>query len=386
MMRIGFNALFLGKQGTGSGQYVDQLLRALNQVGPEHSYLLLGRSRDGGRSEAWPLRGLRTPFARSFDNLDKLWFEQITFPRACRRERVDLCHVPYFASPVCAGLPVVVTVHDLIPLLLPTYRGSAGVRLYMRLVAAAARRADQVITDSLCSRDDIVRHLHLPPERVHAIYLAAAPSCHRISDVERVQSVQIKYGLPDSYVLYLGGFDQRKNLWTLLQAYQRVCKAMGALTPALVVAGRLPSEDTPFTPDPRRMARELGVDHKVHFVGWITEEDKPVLYSRALLFVFLSLYEGFGLMPLEAMACGTPVLAARSSSLPEVVGTGGVLVNPTNAEEVGEEMLTVLRDADLRQQLGQRALNQAAQFDWKRTAERTLHVYDLATECDHLSR
>jgi glycosyltransferase involved in cell wall biosynthesis len=125
------------------------------------------------------------------------------------------------------------------------------------------------------------------------------------------------------------------------------------------------------------MARELGVEQNVIFTGWIAEEDKPALYSGALFFAFLSLYEGFGLMPLEAMSCGTPVLAADAASLPEIVGNGGLLVNPTNVDEVVEGILTLLRDSGLRQQLRQGALVQAGQFDWKRTAEKTLQVYDL---------
>jgi hypothetical protein len=155
MMRVGFNAFFLGQQGAGSGQYVSQLLCALTQADPGRNFLLFGRAGQA-QSGPWSVHGLRSPFARLSDDLDKLWFEQIAFPSACRRTAVDVSHVPYFASPLRTETPTVVTVHDLIPLLLPAYRGSFGVQLYMRLVAAAARRADQVITDSVCSRNDII--------------------------------------------------------------------------------------------------------------------------------------------------------------------------------------------------------------------------------------
>jgi len=152
---------------------------------------------------------------------------------------------------------------------------------------------------------------------------------------------------------------------------------MTAEVPHLVVAGRLPAADTPLFPDPKRMARELGLEQSVIFSGWVAEEDKPALYSGALFFAFLSLYEGFGLMPLEAMSCGTPVLASHAASLPEIVGSGGLLVNPADVDEIVEGMLTLLRDTALRQRLGRDALVQAAKFDWKRTVEQTLHVYDL---------
>jgi glycosyltransferase involved in cell wall biosynthesis len=191
-------------------------------------------------------------------------------------------------------------------------------------------------------------------------------------------AVRRKYGLPDAYVLYLGGFDQRKNLYTLFQAHARVTRSLGGEAPFLVVAGRLPAVDTPLFPDPKRMARELGVEQHVIFTGWIAEEDKPALYSGAVFFAFLSRYEGFGLMPLEAMSCGTPVLAADAASLPEIVGAGGLLVNPSDLDGIVDGMLLLLRDSGLRQQLRQGALVQAGQFGWQRTAEQTLQVYDLA--------
>ena len=387
-MRVGFNAFFLGQESTGSGQYTRQLLQALAQLDKDNEYLLFTLEKPGssntcpggqcqGEPGVWnDFKVLRTPFARRSENLDKLWFEQVAFPRACRDASVDLCHVPYFASPIRPTVPTVLTVHDLIPLLLPSYRGSILVRLYTILVAAAARRADLIITDSLHSKGDIVKHLRVPPERVHVIYLAVDPACRPVSDEEALVAVRRKYGLPDTYVLYLGGFDQRKNLYALLRAYARVTEAMADEAPPLVVAGRLPVADTPLFPDPKRMARELGVEQQVIFTGWVAEEDKPALYSGALFFAFLSLYEGFGLMPLEAMSCGTPVLAARATSLPEIVGNGGLLVNPTDLDEVVEGMLTLLRDSGLRQQLRQGALVQAAHFDWKRTAEQTLQAYD----------
>jgi glycosyltransferase involved in cell wall biosynthesis len=393
-MRVGFNAFFLGQESTGSGQYTRQLLRALAQLDKRNEYLLFKLERagfsvasSGGQyqgargfwegSKSWTSQALGTPFAQRSKDLDKLWFEQVAFPRACRSASVDLAHVPYFASPLCPAVPTVVTIHDLIPLLLPSYRGSILVRLYMLLVAAAARQADLIITDSLHSKRDIIEHLRVPPARVHVVYLAADSACHPVLDEGALDAVRRKYGLPDTYVLYLGGFDKRKNLNTLFQAYAHVTEELMGGAPPLVVAGRLPAVATPLFPDPKWMARELGIERRVIFTGWVAEEDKPALYSGALFFTFLSLYEGFGLMPLEAMSCGTPVLAARSASLPEIVGSGGLLVDPADLDEIQEGMTSLLRDSVLRQRLSQDALVQAAKFDWKRTAEHTLQLYDL---------
>jgi glycosyltransferase involved in cell wall biosynthesis len=376
-MRVGLNAGFLGQQGTGSGQYAWHLLGAVAEADPGVQYLPFARIADAACA-APSLRPVSTPFSRSSDNLDKLWFEQLSFPHACRQAKVDVCHVPYFAPPLFSSVPVVVTIHDLIPLLLPAYRGPLWVQAYMRLVSAAARRADQIITDSQASKADIIERLRIRAERVHVIYLGVDPAYHPAHDDMLLTTVRARYGLPSRYILYLGGFDQRKNLNVLLRAYQRVLETLSEGAPALVVAGRPPTVDTQYFPDPKRIARELGIERHVVFTGWVDETDKPALYSAALFLAFLSLYEGFGLMPLEAMACGLPVLAAHRSSLPEVVGDGGLLVDPTRLDAVSEAMLLLIRDAGLRETLSDAALVQAARFGWDKTARETLRVYALA--------
>lgn len=367
-MRIGINALFLELPGTGSGQYTRHLLEALAKVDPATEYLLFSPG---------PISNTQYPIS----NWTKLWFEQVAFPLACRRSDLDLAHVPYFASPLFPTVPTVVTIHDLIPLLLPAYRGSLLVRTYTRLVAAAARKAEAIITVSKASKRDIVRHLHIPPERIHVTYEAAGEAFQPVEDEAQLAAIRQKYALPERYLLYLGGFDQRKNLSTLLRAFallvnKQTHRVLSLSKEArLVIAGQLPGRDTPRFPDPRRLVRELGVEERVTFTGWVPEEDKPALLSGATAFVFPSLYEGFGLPPLEAMACGTPVIASNRSSLPEVVGQGGVLVEPTDVEALAGAMEALLTDDALRAELQQKALAQAAKFSWQQTALETLAVY-----------
>ncbi len=378
-MRVRINAFFLSKTATGSGQYVSHLLRKLTEWDAENEYVLIGMQHTGHRMqdleglypESCILHFVSTPFVGVSRNLSKLWFEQVSFPRLCRRAAVDVAHVPYFASPLVPTRPTVVTVHDLIPLLLPAYRGSFLVRLYTRLVAAGARRAHLVLTDSEASKRDIVRHLRIPPRRVRVVYLAADEIFRPVED-EMGKEIRHRYGLPEDYILYLGGFDQRKNIPTLLRAFARIA---GTRDIRLVIAGRLPAKDTPFTPDPRRWARELGVQGRVIFTGWVAEEDKPALYSGATLFVFPSLYEGFGLPPLEALACGTPVVASDAGSLPEIVGQGGILVDPQDVEALAEAMKGLLTDETLRAELRGKALTHAARFHWDNTAQETLAAY-----------
>jgi glycosyltransferase involved in cell wall biosynthesis len=379
-MRIGINALFLERPETGSGQYTRNLLQALAKAEPTNKYLLISPGPAPSVSEfQLPISNLQLPTSNLRKNLTKLWFEQVAFPLACRRLGVDLAHVPYFASPLFSAVPTVVTVHDLIPLILPAYRGSPLVRLYTRLVAAAARKAEAIITVSQASRQDIMRYLHIPPERVHVTYEAAGEAFQPVKNEDQRTAIRQKYALPERYLLYLGGFDQRKNLSALLRAFALLVNRQQR--PRLVIAGQVPARESPMFPDPRRLVRELGVEERVIFTGWVPEEDKPPLYSGATAFVFPSLYEGFGLPAAEALACGTPVIASNRSSLPEVVGEGGILVEPTDAEALAEAMKVLLVDDALRAELRQSALVQAAKFSWKQTALETLAVYRKVVGC-----
>jgi len=186
--------------------------------------------------------------------------------------------------------------------------------------------------------------------------------------------VRRKYSLPQEFILYLGGFDQRKNMNTLFKGFKGVRERLGDKYP-LVIAGTLPSKDTAFFPHPRRLAEEAGVGDAVHFIGWVPEEEKPALYGLSTLFVYPSLYEGFGLPPLEAMACRTPVIASNAASLPEVVGDGGVLVDPREPEAWAEAMVALLTSPQKREELSAKAVEQAQKFSWRKTARETLEVY-----------
>ncbi len=359
-MRIAFNGAFWNQPTTGSGQYLRALLPALQRRAPENEYVVLA-----------PKDKSDQPSSSFAGNLAKLWFEQVAFANACRRERADIAHVPYWASPFFPPTRTIVTIHDLIPLLLPAYRGSPLVRAYTRLVAASARRADVVIADSECSARDIVQHLGIDAARVRVVYLAADSRYRPIDDTAAVRR---KYALPEKYLLYLGGFDQRKNVRVIIEAFTRA-QELGAGY-RLVLAGVNLGADSAFFPNPRRLAREAGLaDNAVQCIGWVDEDDKPALYSGAAAFLFPSLYEGFGLPPLEAMACGAPVICSNASSLPEVVGDAALLVGPRDADTWADALRAVLNDAARRAAMRERGIAQSKKFSWDRAADETLAIY-----------
>lgn len=315
LTRVLVNGWFWGQETTGSGQYVQQLAQHLPQVAPAATWGLvtprplaaarLSSPKPADAPAGWQIIVAAPPPWLRSANLSKLWFEQIGFSRACRQWQADLAHVPYWAAPLWAPCPVVVTIHDLIPLLLPAYRGGLPQRAYTWLVSRSAQRARLVLTDSLASQRDIVAHLRIPAARVRVTYLAPGAHFQRVTEPARLAAVRARYQLPARFVLYMGGFDTRKNVGAVLEAFARAVQQQ-ALAPdvMLVIAGRLPAQDSAFAPDPRPLAASLGIEARVVFTGWVDETDKPALYSLADVFVFPSLYEGFGLPPLEALACG----------------------------------------------------------------------------------
>jgi alpha-1,3-rhamnosyl/mannosyltransferase len=295
--------------------------------------------------------------------------QQWELPRLLRHLGADLYHSAYFLmpyAPLPEKVPTLLTVYDLIPLLLPrqsTLRARLLARWATRLALRAARR---VIAISEATRRDFLAHFRLQPEKIQAIPLAADPSfCPQ--PPEAVAAVRARHRLPDSYVLYLGSNKPHKNLERLIEAWA----LLRLRSMPLVIAG---AWDNRYR-EVKQRATALGLERQIHWLGSLPEADLPALYGGALLFVFPSLYEGFGLPVLEAMACGTPVVCSNSSSLPEVAGDAALLTDPLDTEKLAMALRTAIEDEHLRQELRERGLRRAQDFSWSRTARLTLETY-----------
>lgn len=313
-MRVAVNGWFLGQETTGSGQYLHHLLDRLPcqraGIDIDIDVLIPFASNLVSWRERWPsVRITPVDLLALPRSLQKVWWEQVAFPKAAGSLLPDVLWVPYWAAPHRQPAPVVVTVHDVVSLLLPAYRGGPRHRLYTRLVSRTARHAAAVITVSHASAADIVRQLNIPPHRVHVVHHGPNFEPQPI-DVEALQAVRTKYSLPDRYFLYLGGFDVRKNVDTVIHAYRRYLDLGGSREVKLVLAGKLPDASTGVHYDPRPIVSHLELADHVRYLGWVEEKEKPALYALATAFVFPSLYEGFGMMALEAMAGGTPVITS----------------------------------------------------------------------------
>ncbi len=376
-MKIAINAWFWDQPSVGSGQYLKYLLPALLEADEELELILISPkpfAPPAPQERRLQFYQAATPFPHQASHPAKVWFEHITFPRACRRLGVDLAHVPYFGPPLAPGLPTVVTIHDLIPMVLPEYRGGAAVRFYTSLAAAGALQARLILADSEASQRDILARLKLPAGQVRVVYLAPAPHYRPAETWDQIVAIKAKYNLPENFVLYVGGYDARKNVSALLHAFTWVSATLKDDYP-LVLAGRLPKVDTAFFPSPLRIARELGLEPYVITPGWIPEEDMPLVYAAATVFVYPSRYEGFGLPVLEAMACGTPVVTTSAASLPELAGPAAFQIDPHDTKHMAAPILRLCTEESFRDEMIERGFDQVAKFSWAKTARATLQAY-----------
>jgi glycosyltransferase involved in cell wall biosynthesis len=380
-MKIGINTYFFKFPASGSGQYLLHLLQALAEVDQQNQYILLDLQPLPEKIAALtrfphvvsPVPG----FAGRNASIEKLMWEQFTAPSAARKAGVDLLHVPYFAPPFFPSSPGVITIHDVIPLRLPQYRTDPKMKAYLQLITRAARKATLIITISQHAKCDLIDALNIPAERIRVIYEAAGDEYHPISEPAVLSKVRAHYGLHERYILYLGGLDQRKNVPQLVRAFAQLYNQLGDPDLQLLIAGNPDKQSGSLFPDPRPVAADLGMTDQIIY-SFIEEEDKPAIYSGASVFVFPSLYEGFGLTPLEAMSCGIPVICSNRTSLPEVVGDAAISVDPDNLREMVQDMHNVLTNSELWADLHARSLQQAAQFNWRKTASETIAAFEEA--------
>lgn len=377
-MRVGVEGSYYLEPATGVGQYVRALWSefARGLPGLEPVLLLPGPRAALAESIAGEVVIEEPPRRFASGRARKIWWEQVGVARAARRAGVALVHLTHFFSlPLRRDRPYLVTIHDLVPLLFPVYNNSRAMQLYLRLVCATAPRADLILTDSEHSARDITAQLGVPAERIRAIHLAADERYRPLpEDDPSIVAAREKYGIDGPFIFNVGGLDVRKNLATLLRAFALVRSQLPEGM-RLVIAGAAHSGNTERYPELQPLARELGIADATIFTGRIGDREKLALLNAAELYAYPSLYEGFGLSPLEAMRCGTPVISSDRSSLPEVVGNGGLLVEPT-PEKIGAALAFVLQTPHELRALRHRALAQAARFSWARTARETMAAYE----------
>lgn len=368
-MQIGIDArAALWYRGSGIGTYTYQLIRGLLSIDPLNQYQLVYPPANWVK--------VQDDFKMvSEESKNRDFWKKVQAAPSLEEAELDIYHIPQNGI----GLPLnrsrklklVVTIHDLIPFVLPQTCSRAYLEIALREIPRVADVADYIIAVSFNTKKDLVRILGVPDEKVAVIYEAAEPLYEPMCREQAHAHVEKQWGITTPYILNVGGFSRRKNLVGLVRAFHRVISKLPDDCQLVLVGGAGGGSYEEI----KNLIEKWGLEGRVRLPGFVPMESMPHLYSGAELFVYPSLYEGFGLPPLEAMACGTPVVAACSSSIPEIVGDGGLLYDPYDEASLSEAMLQAMQDDELREQLVQRGHKRKAQFSWIKAATETWMVY-----------
>ena len=360
-MEVGLLSYGLDRAAGGIGRYTEELWRSLGGAGLRPTVFWAGRRR--AENGIVPLPGAgRLP--------GLLTLGQAEIALLARKHKLDLVHDPTGSAPLgLVRTGRVTTIHDVVPYVYPETSSRLDRLIYRYWLPSSVQGMDAIITDSQCSKGDIVRFLKVPEEDVHVVPIASNRR-YAPTNASATGAVLAKYEVESPYILYVGSIVPRKNLVRLLEAYSELLRWSGKWR--LLIAGARKWRSSPVYETVER----LSLADSVQFVGYVEEADLPALYSGADLFVFPSLYEGFGLPVLEAMACGTPVVTSNVSSLPEVAGDAAILVDPYRVGQIAEAMQRVLADGTLAGELRAKGMERAEQFSWERTARETIAVYE----------
>lgn len=364
-IRIGLDATPLLGQRSGVGNYTSRLLGGLLATVPEAEYLLYSNKVLEPLEPA--LAGAIPIYSRW--SLKRVLWMQLLLPQIIRQTEPDLCHFPNSMAPLSSSRPFVLTIHDASLFVYGQYHPTARILSMRFLLPLLAQRAAAVITVSHHARQALVDVLDLDPRKVHVVHEAAPRDFHPVTDPLVLADLRRRYELPEEFLLHVGTLEPRKNLLRLVRALARLRE--DGFSHKLVLVGSAGWQMDDFD----REIEHHSLQHDVQRIGYVPTEDLPGIYSLARLFVFPSLYEGFGLPPLEAMACGTPVLSSNRAALPEVLGDAALLFDPEDDEALFDSLVRLLSDPHLLDELSWRGLRRAQSFSWERAARETLAIY-----------
>lgn len=363
-MRIGIDARLVYYTQAGITQYIERLVESLARVDDETEYMILQSRKDRVPLVDRP-NFRRVPIWTPCHHRLEQWslrFEISAFD-------LDVLHSPDFIPPSAGRFKSVITVHDLAFLLYPHFLTKESARYYGQ-IDQAVRRTDHIIAVSEATKYDLTQRLGVPDSKVTVIYEASSPQYRPLPEEEVRRYVERKFGIDGCYILFVSTIEPRKNVPGLLQAYRRLLDFYKDDVQLILVGGQGWLFDEVFG-----TVERLKLTERVRFLGRVDTVDLPYLYNAARLLVQPSFYEGFGLSPLEAMACGTPVIVSNVSSLPEVVGDAGLRVDPEDVSELAVGMHRLLTDESLREEMIEKGLARAASFSWEKAARQTLEVY-----------
>jgi glycosyltransferase involved in cell wall biosynthesis len=367
-MRIGMDTRILSWSGSGPWRYLCNLLKELARIDQDNEYFLFSDKNESASGIAWS--NMKKIMIRSCFKghvADPVW-NNMLLPVALRRNRIDIFHSPYNILPLVKICPSIVTIHDVAFEIYPEDFPIAD-RVYLKMFTClAAEAADIVIVPSTHVGMNVAQIYKIPESKVRVIYEAADEIFRPMDKQEAKERIAQEYGIENDFILYVGFVRPRRNVLTLLKAFHRLRKQYNLRHKLIIVGKNLGSIDfLNFVKSDQE--KEL-----IHF-NYIPDKDLPLLYNAAEIFVYPSLYEGFGLPLVEAMACGTPIVASNSPPMPEIVGDAGLFVDPLDVSQMAQTIYEVLADENLRSNLREKSLKRSLLFTWKKTAEKTSSLY-----------
>ncbi len=367
-MRIAIDARGINLyNGTGIGTYTENVLKNLINIDTTNNYHVFwtGSNYESIKKENCKLVMTSKRHQR--------FFEDHYFPSNIAKENIDIYHMPQngigFSEQICCKK--VTTIHDLIPYIMPETVGRGYLLKFLKEMPLIIGNSDGIITVSEFSKRDILKFFPIDESKIFVTPLAADKKYVPLDKAHCRYFLKNTYNLIDPFILYLGGFSERKNVASALIAFSKVYKDLDKKYNLVIVGGYKDSSQKLV-----KLANELAIDSHVIFTGFVPEEHLPIFYNCCDTFIYPSFYEGFGLPPLEAMNCGTAVIASNLTSIPEVVGDGGLLINPYDISEISSAIGNLLSNEKLREELSYKALRRASEFSWQNTAQGTLKVYE----------
>jgi glycosyltransferase involved in cell wall biosynthesis len=371
-MDIGIISSFIDEMSGGIGVYTYNLIKNLNIIDKKNDYHLIHYMEKNDRiyRDNNDIIIPKLNFMNKMVGSYSIWRYYI-LPSKMKQLKIDMVHDPYELGPLSFNMPFkkVVTIHDLSPIIFPKLFKWGDVMIHKLLFKKTVNSLDKIITISEHSKKDIMDYLHVPEEKIDVVYLGKDPIFEPMG-VQEVQDIYKRYGITSKFILTVGGIHPIKNISNLLKSFYKLKKS-GLEHKLVVVGNKMDKWETVF-----EKVQDLNLKDQVIFTGVVPLQDLAKLYNAAELFVYPCLYAGFGLPPLESMACGTPVVTSNNSSIPEVVGKAGVLIDPYNVQELAEAMENVLMDIELQEELKKKGLKRSELFNWKDTAAETLKIYE----------
>jgi glycosyltransferase involved in cell wall biosynthesis len=370
-MKILLDATPIPKQPVGAGIYIKNLVKGVLTSNSDFHFRVLAHEDDFGVFELDESFRDQFIFCKDFGRGARILSEQIRYPSVIRKEKIDLFHGLHYSFPLSIHCPKMVTVHDL------TYFTNPERHLFLKryyfqfFIKQACKKADSILTVSINTENDLIKMLGCDPQKITVTQLGVDDRFYNCLPDSELQVIKQKYGLPDAYTLFIGLVEPRKNVPLLIRAYLNLLE-QEAITQDLVIGGRWGWESKQILDELEQHPQRS----KIHFIGYFDEADKPAIYQLADIFVYPTAYEGFGLPVLEAMASATPVITTHVSSIPEIIGDQGLLIQPDDQEALENAMKTMLNSSSLRDEFLANARLRSREFSWKSMVDRTLQAYE----------